>query len=65
MTPVKELAINNVMYVPEIYKSVGVWIAAEKSFCQKNEIFVGKGCVSDGLLRLNVMSLKAEGREDG
>lgn len=41
------------------------WSYLEKSFCQKNEIFVGKGCVSDGLLKLNVLSLKAEGREDG
>ena len=69
MTSRKNLTLNNVLYVPEIRKNLvsdsllnkyGFMMVfeANKVVLSKSGMFVGKGYVSNGLVKLNIMTLK-------
>ena len=69
MTSGKNLTLNNVLYVPEIRKNLvsgsllnkhgfRMVFEAEKVVVSKSGIFVGKGYVSNGLFKLNIMTVK-------
>ena len=68
MTYGKELTLTNVLYVPEIRKNLvfgsllnnhGFRLVFEsnKFVLSKSGMYIGKGYVSDGLWRLNVMTI--------
>ena len=68
MTSEKELALTNVLYVPEIRKNLvfgsllnnhGFRLVFEsnKFVLSKSGMYVGKGYVSDGMWKLNVMTI--------
>ena len=69
MTSRKNLTLNNVLYVPEIHKNLiscsllnkyGFMMVfeADKVVVSKSGMFVGKGYVSNGLVKLNIMTVK-------
>ncbi|KAH9751211.1 hypothetical protein KPL71_014192 [Citrus sinensis] len=69
MTSGKELTLNNVLYVLEIQKNLvsgsllskhgfRMVFESDRVVLSKNGMYVGKGYVNDGLLKLNVMTLK-------
>ena len=69
MTYGKNLTLNNVLYVPEIRKNLiyrsllnkhgfGMVFEADKVVVSKSGVFMGKGYVSNGLFKLNVMTVK-------
>ena len=68
MTYGKELTLTNVLYVPEIRKNLvfgsllnnhGFRLVFEsnKFILSKSGMYIGKGYVSDGLWKLNVMTI--------
>ena len=68
MTSKKQLTLNNVLYVPKIRKNlVSGSLLNKHGFCMvfeldkvilsKSGMYVGKGYVSDGLFKLNVMTI--------
>ena len=69
MTSRKNLTLNNVLYVPEIRKNLvsssllnkhrfRMVFEADKVVVSKSGMFVGKGYVSNGLFKLNIMTIK-------
>ncbi|KAL8089042.1 hypothetical protein AgCh_038706 [Apium graveolens] len=69
MTSGKNLTLKNVLYVPDIRKNLvsgsllnkhgfGIVIESDKVILSKSGMFVGKGYLTDGLFKLNVMSVK-------
>ena len=69
MTSGKHLTLKNVLFVPDIRKNLvsgsllnkhgfRIVIESDKVVLSKNGMFVGKGYVTDGLFKLNVMSVK-------
>ena len=69
MTSGKELTLNNVLYVLEIRKNLvsgsllnkhgfRMVFESDKVVLSKNGMYVGKGYVTDGLFKLNVMTVK-------
>ena len=69
MTSRKNLTLNNVLYVPEILKNLisdsllnkyGFMMVfeANKVVVSKSGMFVGMGYVSNGLVKLNIMTVK-------
>ena len=69
MTSGKNLTLKNVLYVPDIRKNLvsgsllskhgfRIVIESDKVVLSKSGMFVGKGYASDGLFKLNVMSVK-------
>ncbi|KZV26179.1 hypothetical protein F511_06346 [Dorcoceras hygrometricum] len=69
MTSGKELTLNNVLYVPDIRKNLvsgsllnkhgfRIVFESDKVVVSKNGMYVGRGYVSDGLFKLNVMAIK-------
>ncbi|KAK9052683.1 hypothetical protein SSX86_029313 [Deinandra increscens subsp. villosa] len=65
----KELALSNVLYVPELHKSlVSGWLLnkfgfrlvfeSDKFVLSKRGMFVGKGYAQNGMFKLNVMTVK-------
>ncbi|KAL8132042.1 hypothetical protein AgCh_007799 [Apium graveolens] len=69
MTSGKNLTLKNVLYVPDIPKNLvsgsllnkhgfRIVIELDKVILSKSGIFVGKGYLTDGLFKLNVMSVK-------
>ncbi|KAL8148433.1 hypothetical protein AgCh_005703 [Apium graveolens] len=69
MTSGKNLTLKNVLYVPDICKNLvfgsllnkhgfRIVIESDKAILSKSGMFVGKGYVTDGLFKLNVMSIK-------
>ena len=68
MTYGKELTLTNVLYVLEIQKNLvpvsllnnhGFWLVFEsdKFVLSKSGIYVGKGYMSDGMKKLNVITI--------
>ena len=68
MTSSKELTLNDVLHVPEIRKNlVSGSLLSKKGFklvfvsdnfiLTKNEMCVGKGYMSNGLFKMNIMSI--------
>ncbi|CAN1824884.1 Retrovirus-related Pol polyprotein from transposon TNT 1-94, partial [Linum perenne] len=68
MTSGKELTLNGVLYVPEIRKNLvsgsllnkhgfRMVFESDKFTLSKNNVFVGKGYVVNGLFKLNVMTI--------
>ena len=68
MTSGKNLTLKNVLYVPDIRKNLvsgsllnkhgfRIVIESDKVILSKSGMFVGKGYVTDGLFKLNVMSV--------
>ena len=66
MTSGKVLTLNNILHVPTIRKNLGsvallvkngfkYVVVSDKSVISKNEMFIGKGYLNEGLLKLNVM----------
>ena len=71
MTSGKNLTLNNVLYVPKICKNIvsgsllnkhgfRMVFEANKVVVSKSGMFVGKGYVSNGLFKLNVMTIKSK-----
>ena len=69
MTSGKELTLKDVLYVPDIRKNLvsgsllnkhgfRMVIESDKVILSKNGMFVGKGYVTEGLFKLNVMTVK-------
>ena len=69
MTSGKHLILKNVLFVPDIRKNLvsgyllnkhgfGIVIESDKVILSKSGMFVGKGYVTDGFFKLNVMSVK-------
>ncbi|KZV54798.1 hypothetical protein F511_04420 [Dorcoceras hygrometricum] len=69
MTSGKELTLNNVLYVSDIRKNLvsgsllnkhgfRIVFESDKVVVSKNGMYVGRGYVSDGLFKLNVMAIK-------
>ena len=69
MTSRKDLTLKNVLYVPNICKNLmsdsllnqhgfRIVIESDKVILYKSDMFVGKGYVTDGLFKLNVMSVR-------
>ncbi|KZV48684.1 hypothetical protein F511_26132 [Dorcoceras hygrometricum] len=69
MTSRKELTLNNVLYVQDIRKNLisgsllnkhdfRIVFESDKVVVSKNGMYVGRGYVSDGLFKLNVMAIK-------
>jgi len=69
MTSGKNLTLNNVLYVYDIYKNLvsgsllnkhgfRILIESDKVILSKSGMFVGKGYLTEGLFKLNVMSVK-------
>ncbi|KAL8103846.1 hypothetical protein AgCh_028150 [Apium graveolens] len=69
MTSGKNLTLKNVLYVPDICKNLvsssllskhgfRIVIESDKVIFSKSGMFVGKGYLTDGLFKLNVMSVK-------
>ncbi|GAB2286946.1 hypothetical protein Dimus_039799 [Dionaea muscipula] len=68
MTSEKELTLNNVLYVPEIRKNLISWsllskhgfklvFEADKVVLSKNGMYIGRGYMSDGMFKLNVLTV--------
>ncbi|RVW42300.1 Retrovirus-related Pol polyprotein from transposon TNT 1-94 [Vitis vinifera] len=68
MTSGKELTLNDVLHVPDIRKNLvsgsllskngfKLVFVSDKFVHTKNEMFVGKGYLSDGLFKMNVMTV--------
>ena len=68
MTSGKELTLNDVLHMPDIRKnlvsgsllsknSFKLVFVSDKFVLTKNEMFVGKGYLSDGLFKMNVMTV--------
>ena len=68
MTSGKQLTLNNVLYVPKIRKNLvsgsllnkhgfRMVFESDKVILSKSGMYVGKGYVSDGLFKLNVMTI--------
>ncbi|KAL6333744.1 hypothetical protein AAG906_028930 [Vitis piasezkii] len=68
MTSGKELTLNDVLHVPDIRKNLvsgsllskngfKLVFVSDKFVLTKNEMFVGKGYLSDGLFKMNVMTV--------
>ena len=68
MTSGKNLTLNNVLYAPEIRKNLvygslfnkhgfKMVFEADKVVMSKSRMFVGKGYVSNGLFKLNLMTV--------
>ena len=68
MTIGKELTLTNVLYVPEIYKNLvsssllnnhgfQLVFKSDKFVLSNNGMYVGKGYMSDGMWKLNVMTI--------
>ncbi|KAI3427701.1 uncharacterized protein J3R85_009272 [Psidium guajava] len=68
MTSGKELTLNNVLYVPEIRKNLvsgsllnkhgfRMVFESDKVTLSKSGMYVGRGYVSDGLFKLNVLTI--------
>ena len=68
MTSGKQLTLNNVMYVPEISKNLvsgsllnkhgfRMIFESDKVILSKSGMYVGNGYVSNGLFKLNVMTI--------
>lgn len=66
MTSGKEVTLNNVLYVPEIRKNLvsgsllskhgfKMVFVSDKFILSKNEVYLGKGYVSEGLFKMSVM----------
>ena len=64
----KELTLNNVLFVPKIRKNLvfgsllnkhgfRMVLESNKVILSKSRMYVGKGYVSDGLFKLNVMTI--------
>ena len=64
----KELTLTNVLYVPKIHKNLvsssllnchGFRLVFEsyKFVLSKSRMYIGKGYMSDGMLKLNVMTI--------
>ncbi|KAL6344924.1 hypothetical protein AAG906_006685 [Vitis piasezkii] len=54
MTSGKKLTLTNVLYVPEIRKNL---VSSNKFILSKSGMYVGKGYMSDGMWKLNVMTI--------
>ena len=68
MTSGKELTLNNVLHVPHIRKNLvsgsllskngfKLVFVSNKFVLFKNEMYIGKGYLSDGLFKLNVLTV--------
>ena len=68
MTSGKELPLNDVLHVPEIRKNIvsgsllskkgfRLVFESEKFVLTKSRIYVGRGYMSDGLFKINVMTI--------
>ena len=67
MTSGKELTLNNVLHVPDIKNLVSGSLLSKNRFrlvfesdkfvLTKNEMYVGKSNMSDGLFKMNVMTV--------
>ena len=68
MISVKELTLNNVLHVPDICKNLvsgsllskngfRLVFESDKFVLTKNGMYVGKGYMSDGLFKMNVMTV--------
>ncbi|XXG85845.1 hypothetical protein AAC387_Pa11g0861 [Persea americana] len=68
MTSGKELTLNNVLHVPDIRKNLlsgsllskkgsKLVFESDKFVLTKSEMYVGKGYMSDGLFKMNVMTI--------
>ena len=68
LTSGKELTLNNVMHVPDIRKNLisgtllskngfGVNFNSDKLVLSKHGVYLGKGYVKDGLVKMNVMTV--------
>ena len=58
MTSGKELTLNNVLHVPDIRKNgFRLVFESDKFVLTKNGMYVGKSYMSDGLFKLNVMTV--------
>ena len=66
MTSGKVLTLNNVLHVPTIWKNLVSTallvknmfmcvLVGDKAVINKNEMFIGKGYLNEGLFKLNVM----------
>ena len=75
MTSGKTLTLKNVLYVPEIRKNLfstsllvkngfKVVFVSDKVVISKNDMYVGKGYLSDGLFKLNVMTINYNKNND-
>ena len=72
MTSGKELTLNNVLHVPDIRKNLvsgsllskngfRLVFESDKFVLTKNGMYVGKGYMSDGLFKMNVMTVVLSG----
>ena len=68
MTSRKELTMTDVLYIPKIHKNFvfgsllnghgfRLVFESDKFFLSKSEMYVGKGYMSDGIWKLNVMTI--------
>ena len=68
MTSGKDLTLNNVLHVPDIRKNLisgtllskhgfGINFVSDKLVLAKNGVFIGKGYVKDGLIKMSLMTL--------
>ena len=75
MTSGKTLTLKNVLHVPEIRKNLvstsllvkngfKVVFVSNKVVISKNDMYVGKGYLSDGLFKLNVMTINNNKNND-
>ena len=75
MTSGKTLTLKNVLHVPEIRKNLvstslmvkngfKVVFVSDKVVISKNDMYVGKGYLSDGLFKLNVMTINNNKNND-
>ena len=75
MTSGKTLTLKNVLHVPEILKNLvstsllvkngfKVVFVSDKVVISKNDMYVGKGYLSDGLFNLNVMTINNNKNND-
>ena len=71
MTPGKKLTLNDVLHVPEIRKNLvsGSFFSkkgfrlvfeSDKFVLTKSGIYVGKGYISNGLFKMNVMTIVSD-----
>ena len=68
MTPIKELTLENVLYVPEIHQNLvfgsmlnshgfRMLFQSGKFVLSNSRMYVGKGYMSDGMWKLNLMTI--------
>ena len=71
MTSGKELKLTKVLYVPDMRKNLisgtvldnhgfRMVLESQKLVLSKNGMYVGKGCVKNGMVKMNVMAIKAK-----